>query len=168
MGQLALHATISGSSQPLARSSAAVPPWLRKHLSQHFHTSSTLPQSGDSRTGGSGGGKGSGGIGGRLSGDGRQTLLQLRSHFSMTCLHLRILSMILPTVCWQYCALLGSFLSTHGDGGLGEGGGGGGGGDGGEQTMGQLAALHARISAVVPPCLWHLAKHGHTSSALPQ
>ena len=47
-------------------------------------------------------------------------------------------------------------------------GGDGGGGDGGEQTMGQLAALHARISAVVPPCLWHLAQHGHTSSALPQ
>ena len=69
MGQLALHATISGSSQPLARSSAAVPPWLRKHLSQHFHTSSTLPQSGDSRTGGGGvcgggGGEGDGGGGG--------------------------------------------------------------------------------------------------------
>ena len=34
--------------------------------------------------------------------------------------------------------------------------------------MGQLAALHARISAVVPPCLWHLTRHCHTSSALPQ
>jgi hypothetical protein len=34
--------------------------------------------------------------------------------------------------------------------------------------MGQLAALHARISAVEPPCWWHLTQHGQISSALPQ
>ena len=56
----------------------------------------------------------------------------------------------------------GSFLSTHGDGGLGEGGGGGGdggGGDGGGQTMGQLAALHARISSGAFDGAVGLARH---------
>ena len=50
----------------------------------------------------------------------------------------------------------------------GDGGCVGGGGDGGGHTAGQLVALHARITAGVPPCWWHWTQHGQMTSALPQ
>ena len=56
-------------------------------------------------------------------------------------------------------------MSPHGGG---DGGCVGGGGDGGGHTAGQLVALHARITADVPPCWWHWTQHGQMTSALPQ
>ena len=59
-----------------------------------------------------------------------------------------------PTASWQYCGLLGSFLSTHGDGGLGEGGGGGGdggGGDGGGAFDGAVGLARHDLGIIPTP-----------------
>jgi len=89
-------------------------------------------------------GGGEGGSGEVSVGDmGQYSQVSVQISMKSACLHLVILSLIVPTSFWQYFGSLGLFSSVHGDGGadggdLGEGGADGGGeGGGGEGGGGE-------------------------------